>query len=661
VQTPIAASVAAVSVVTADRIASLPNATLADALRLVPGFALLDLHGLGYDPQITVRGFYGGGEAEYVVVLVDGKPINDVQSGRIAWDAIPLTAVGRIEVVRGGSSALWGDAAIGGVINVVTKSEAGSGSDSGVAWRSAVGSYGTWRGSADGHGRVGARSASLSAGADRTAGFRAHSERTTARAAGRLTLASAPDRSLTASLLTHTRNFDEPGPLLDRDVAADRAASDVFYRFDRTADQSYRLGLDGDQRLGRRTLLSGSVLGDMRRVETVRTLGLSPDFADTQERVLATGRALGSVQVAVDRTGLSIPDRLVVGIDASHGSADSKYYRVVTGDRDAYSVSTGARTDLDTSGNGERTAAAAFMQYTLLPAEAVRLSAGVRADWLRDSFSPRLPADAVATTARHSAVSPRIGVNVQYLRSLQHTGNMYLTAGRSFKAPTLDQLFDQRRIPVPFPPFSVNVSNALLDPQHGENVEAGVFHTTSFIPGVLTAELSLALYQMDMKDELDFDLQTFRYVNIGRSRHRGVEAGFRLAAARAGSAFLNYTQQSATLRAGDNTGSQVKAIPLHSLSAGLDAPVGRLGTGVVVSHARDIFLDDANTMKLPPYTRVDASISYPAASVRLFLDVRNLFGARFSTTGYPDPAGSDAVFYHPAAGRTFELGLRGSH
>src|SRR5688572_33006375 len=90
---------------------------------------------------------------------------------------------------------------------------------------------------------------------------------------------------------------------------------------------------------------------------------------------------------------------------------------------------------------------------------------------------------------------------------------------------------DQRSIPVPFPPYSVTTSNARLAPQYGTSIEGGLYHRAS-LGGVggaaarLTATLSV--YQMDMKDELDFDVQSLRYVNIGRSRHRGIEAGVTL-------------------------------------------------------------------------------------------------------------------------------------
>ena len=90
------------------------------------GFALLQLDGIGYDVQPIVRGFYGGGEAEYVLLMVDGQPINVLETGLVNWDQIPLAAIESIKILRGRASSLYGDAAIGGVINIVTDSDAPS-------------------------------------------------------------------------------------------------------------------------------------------------------------------------------------------------------------------------------------------------------------------------------------------------------------------------------------------------------------------------------------------------------------------------------------------------------------------------------------------------------------------------------------------------------
>ena len=109
---------------------------------------------------------------------------------------------------------------------------------------------------------------------------------------------------------------------------------------------------------------------------------------------------------------------------------------------------------------------------------------------------------------------------------------------------------------------------------------------------------------------------------------------------------------------GENEGNQLKAIPKDFISAGVTAshPVGFSGA-LTVNSARRIWLDDANEIELPGYTTVDARLGYTWQLLTLTLEGFNLFDEEYSTTGFPDPAGTGAVFYYPAAGRSVRLGL----
>src|SRR5690606_36091672 len=116
-----------------------------------------------------------GGEAEYMVVLLNGKPVNDVQAGLVRWDAIPLTAIESIEIVRGGRSALYGDAALGAVLNIITRLP---GPDSQPRIALSGGSNELFRGDAHIGTRFLGHDVGLFGGLDRSSGFRAHAERT---------------------------------------------------------------------------------------------------------------------------------------------------------------------------------------------------------------------------------------------------------------------------------------------------------------------------------------------------------------------------------------------------------------------------------------------------------------------------------------------------
>jgi outer membrane receptor protein involved in Fe transport len=161
-----------------------------------------------------------------------------------------------------------------------------------------------------------------------------------------------------------------------------------------------------------------------------------------------------------------------------------------------------------------------------------------------------------------------------------------------------------------------------------------------------------------MRDELDFSFEEFRYMNIGRSRHRGIESGLRLRGANGVSAFAGYTLQSVTARTGEHIGRFVKAVPRHFFSGDVRAR-HRLGLegSVGVLRADGIYLDDANTVELPGFTRVDARATLPLGRMQLAAQVFNVFDSEYSTTGYPDPSGSGAVYHYPAAGRVLQVGV----
>jgi outer membrane receptor protein involved in Fe transport len=664
VRTPLGLTAASVTRLERAELTRMGGATIADVLRRAPGFTLVSTDGLGFDPQAMVRGFYGGGEAEYVVVLVDGRPVSQMQTGLVAWEALPpLASVEAVEIVRGGASAIHGDAAIGGVINIITRAgvaraSAPAGRD--VAMEASGGAHGNLRlaGDLSAPARGGALTASL--GLDRTDGFRDHAARATGRAAVGWRRSRAPGSELAFSLRSNVRRFDEPGALLESLATADHRGSDTLFRFDHTRDVEHIATVEHVRLAGGSARWSASLLGAMRTAEATRTLALAPGFGDTKERRTRNVRLQGTAQLEFTELALPGDDALLVGAELGNGTLDSRHHEVAGGTRADYAASSGARGPLAASGEGARLTSALYAQYSLTLAEAWRLTLGARGDRLEDEFNLRAPGTGPTLTATHSAFSPKAGLAFNYLRSTDASGSAYASVNRSFKAPTFDQLYDQRSVPVPFPPFSITTSNPDLRAQHGIMYEAGLNHHLRLASGSL-ARYNVAAYQMDMRDELDFDVASFRYVNLGRSRHRGVEAGWALDSRRS-SLSLAYTLQHAVNEQGANAGNRLKAIPLHSATAGLSfRPLRRaelLELSFLATHARDIFLDDANDRRLPDHTRVDARATFPILGMEGFVEASNLLDARYSVTGFMDPSGSGEAYLHPAAGRVIGLGVR---
>lgn len=114
-----------VKVVGPEDIASSPTKTLDELLRSDPSFTLFRRSSsIAADPSsqgVKLRNIGASGISR-ALVLVDGIPANDPFGGWVAWRSIPRIGLDRIEIVPGGGSALYGNYALGGVIQAFTRS-----------------------------------------------------------------------------------------------------------------------------------------------------------------------------------------------------------------------------------------------------------------------------------------------------------------------------------------------------------------------------------------------------------------------------------------------------------------------------------------------------------------------------------------------------------
>jgi vitamin B12 transporter len=114
--TPIAAAPGTVTVLTGDELRQRGIRLVADALRLVPGVAVMQMAGPGSHTSVFLR----GGESDYVQVLVDGVQAND-PGGAFDWAHLRADDIERIEIVRGPASVLYGSDAVSGVVQIFTR------------------------------------------------------------------------------------------------------------------------------------------------------------------------------------------------------------------------------------------------------------------------------------------------------------------------------------------------------------------------------------------------------------------------------------------------------------------------------------------------------------------------------------------------------------
>jgi outer membrane receptor protein involved in Fe transport len=114
---------ASVDVLTNEAIESSPALVADDVLRQVPAFSLFrrtsSLVAQPTTQGVSLRGIGPSGQSR-TLVLLDGIPFNDPFGGWVYWSRVPLVSVDRIEITEGTSSSLYGNYAMGGVINIIT-------------------------------------------------------------------------------------------------------------------------------------------------------------------------------------------------------------------------------------------------------------------------------------------------------------------------------------------------------------------------------------------------------------------------------------------------------------------------------------------------------------------------------------------------------------
>ena len=373
-------STTASHILTEVELRQIPAQNLVDVLEHLPGLTFVQQDASNHLPMAVVRGFFGGGEAENILLIVDGVPLNDLNSGLINWSQIPVSEIQRIEVTRGGGSAVYGDLALGAVINIQTRNQQlGDAMSLGLEG----GSFGTRGGDLFLQRQQNNYTYSLGASANQVDGYRDHSEWENYTATARVNKALANKGRIFGQVRTTFLNKNEPGPLvLDVAQTDDQQSSELFAAdardrrivelsagFRSNPDAASRLSLDAGFRNFQQ--------------EQTRTIQVTPDFGNTQFE--DETNLLGWAQFQYQRsTGQQL---LIAGIDLDAGSYDSQYFEA-----DQVTETTG--------GSGNRIKAGLYLEGKFRLTERLRATTGVRFDALQNrsetlndvdfsQFSPR--------------------------------------------------------------------------------------------------------------------------------------------------------------------------------------------------------------------------------------------------------------------------------
>src|SRR6478735_11065836 len=120
IPTPVSEIASSVTVITAADIEARQQRSLPDVLRSVPGVNIVQSGGAGGQTSLFIRGT----NSNHTKVLLDGIDISDPSTANGVADISKLAAgdIAQLEVLRGPQGALYGSDAIGGVVNIISKS-----------------------------------------------------------------------------------------------------------------------------------------------------------------------------------------------------------------------------------------------------------------------------------------------------------------------------------------------------------------------------------------------------------------------------------------------------------------------------------------------------------------------------------------------------------
>jgi vitamin B12 transporter len=144
---PLDQSPASVSVITSQDLAQKQIERVSDALREVPGLSVVQTGTAGQLTSVFTRGL----RSEHTQILLDGVPINQGLAGLFDFANLTTDDIGRIEVVRGPQSTLYGPRALAGVIQIFTKQGEGAPE---ITLSGEGGSYDTFRESMQSDGKI---------------------------------------------------------------------------------------------------------------------------------------------------------------------------------------------------------------------------------------------------------------------------------------------------------------------------------------------------------------------------------------------------------------------------------------------------------------------------------------------------------------------------
>ena len=649
---------AAVSVVNGDEMRqAAPRVNLSESLGAVPGLEVQNRQNYAQDLQLSIRGF--GSRSTYGVrglrIYVDGIPAT-MPDGQGQTSNIDIGSVDTIEVLRGPFSALYGNSS-GGVINVT--SQTGTQPPT-VEASSYYGSFGTWHYGMKATGAVGDGSHAgdvdytVSTNRFTTHGYRDHSGARKNLANARLGVRINDVSKLTLLLNSVDIKANDAGGLTAdewRDNPRQSPRGDQYNT--RKNTRQTQAGLRYERQLSAQDDLSVMMYAGERETTQFQSIPRAPQLKPSHAGgVIDLTRHYQGIDTRLTHRGeLLVPVTLTAGLDYENMSERRKGYEnfvMVNGAPQYGEQGALRRNERNLMWNVDP-----YLQTQWQLTDKLSLDAGVRYSsvWFdsNDYYITPGNGDDSGDASYHKWLPAG---SLKY--ALTDAWNVYLSAGRGFETPTINELSYR----------SDNQSglNFGLKPSTNDTVEIG--SKTRIGNGLFTA----ALFQTNTDNEIVVDSSSggrTSYKNAGKTRRQGMELGLDQQFGESWRLKAAWTWLDATYRTNvcDDASCNGNRIPGIARNMGYASfgyqPEQGWYAGSDIRYMSDIMANDENTAKAPSWTVVGLTTGYKWSYGRMDMDlfgrIDNLFDREY--VGSVIVNESNGRYYEPAPGRNYGIGL----
>jgi len=624
---------------------------LSESLGRVPGIVVRNRENYAQDLQVSSRSF--GARAAFGVrgvrLIADGIPAT-MPDGQGQAASFNLPTAGRIEVLRGPFSSLYGNAS-GGVVQIFTTPPP---SQPTVSANGFGAGYGTWKAGV----QFGGRHRGLGVIGDlsrfSTDGYRAHSHARRHQAHVRLSqdLGERGALTLVANRLDQPDTLDPLGLTAAQVAQNRRQAVAAAYTFNtRKSIAQNQGGLTWEVPLGGATRLHARAYAGDRQVEQYLAIPLAAQASATSSGgVVDLDRTYGGAGLRLSREArfADSPATLSVGIDHDR----------MTERRRGFVNNNGVSGALKRDEDNTVSSTDVYAQAEWSPVDRLGVLVGLRHSRVafdsRDAFvAAGNPDDSGALS--YSRTTPALGATLRITPLL----NAYANVGRGFETPTFAELA--------YRPGGATGLNLALRPSDSLHRELGLKALTGQ-DGRVTA----ALFRIDTTDEIVVNSASggrtdFR--NASGTRREGVEVGWQQGWGSGWHHAAALTVLDARFREAFASGSPAVSVPAGSRLPGV-APLtlfvdlawrdrgSGLFAGLELRHSGRVQVNDQNSEAAGRWTTASMRAGYSLRGrgwrFNPFARIDNLTDREY--VGSVIVADSNGRFYEPSPGRTFTLG-----